>query len=52
MAILQGGAFGTAMWLDMVNKIVFVGMVTQMGALSGDGNLRQAAARAIYEGLR
>jgi hypothetical protein len=40
------------MWLDMVNKIVFVGMVTQMGSLSGDGNLRQAAARAIYEGLR
>jgi len=47
-----GGAFGTAFWLDIPNNIVFVGMVTQMGSLSGDGNLRQAAARAIYEGLR
>jgi len=47
-----GGAFGTAMWLDMTHNVVFVGMVTQMGSLSGDGNLRQAAAKAIYDGMR
>jgi CubicO group peptidase (beta-lactamase class C family) len=47
----KGGAFGTIFWLDITNNIVFVGMVTQLGSLSGDGNLRQAAAKAIYEGL-
>jgi len=44
----QGGAYGTIFWLDIKNNIVFVGLVTQMGSLSGDGNLRQAAAKAIY----
>lgn len=47
-----GGAFGTWFWIDPTNSVIFIGLINQMGALSGDVTLRQTSAKAIYEGLR
>lgn len=46
-----GGAFGTWFWIDPTNNVTFIGLVNQMGGLSGDSTLRQASAKALYAGL-
>jgi CubicO group peptidase (beta-lactamase class C family) len=47
-----GGAYGTWFWIDPKNSVVFIGLINKMGGLSGDVTLRQASAKAIYDGLR
>jgi len=48
-----GGAFGTLMWLDPDNDVVFVGMIQNLGAqFGGDDSLRQISAKEIYGALR
>jgi CubicO group peptidase (beta-lactamase class C family) len=47
-----GGAFGTWFWIDPTYDVFFVGLIAGSIQLSGDSNLRQTSAKAIYSGLR
>jgi CubicO group peptidase (beta-lactamase class C family) len=47
-----GGAYGTWFWIDPVNDVVFIGLISVLGAdLEGSSSLRQLSAKGAYAAL-